>query len=115
MTMREFLKTFRWHLLGCLAVMVLMAVAPLPAQAKGESLASVRSGSLPALPADAAALALVGVDGRLIALGAQQAWLLDEAGQRWTAQPFAAGSITSSFSAGAEVFVLGTGQKIRRL
>jgi len=119
MTMREFLKTFRWHLLGCLAVMVLMAVAPLPAQAKGEgkgeSLASVRSGSLPALPGDAAAQALVAVDGRPLALGAKQAWLLDEAGQRWSAQPFEARPLTASLSAGSEAYVLGADGAIQRL
>lgn len=116
MTMREFLKTFRWHLLGCLAAMVLMVALPLPAQAKGgESLASVRSGSLPALPADAVAQALVAVDGRPLALGEKQAWLLDEAGQRWTAQPFAAGSITASLSAGPQAFLLGPDLKIRLL
>ena len=78
-------QTPRATIVRIVAMLCMCLLLCLPALARGESLASVEGVALPALPADAHAAALVTLDERPLALGAERGWLLDAAGRAWTA------------------------------
>lgn len=62
-----------------LAILLLLASA----SAYAESLVSVTTARIAALPADASISHLLVIDGRPVALGAEEAWILSEDEQRW--------------------------------
>lgn len=88
---------------------LLLLAMPLLAQA-GESLATVRESRLPVLAAPVDAL--LSLEGRPLALGAGEAWLLAPDGQSWQALDGAGGAaILGSASSAAQAFVLRSGEQ----
>jgi hypothetical protein len=88
------------------------------AGARADNLTTVRAGSLPALPAAEAVTRVMAVDSRLVALTAQDSWLLDETGKAWVRAPWKAdGQIVRSAVRGKETLLLldGAGQGADRV
>ncbi len=67
-----------------LALLALLLTAPF-ARAAADQVVSVHSQALPSLRAHEAIVSLLDVDGRLLAVGARQGWLLSEDGSAWLA------------------------------
>ena len=88
------------------------------AGARADNLTTVRAGTLPALPVAEAVTRVMAVDGRLVALTAQDSWLLDDTGKAWSRAPWKAdGRIVRSTARGKETLLLldGTGQGADRV
>ncbi len=86
-------------------VCLLQIVAALPARA--DNLVSLESGSIAPLPAEATVSRLLTVEGRLVALGAGSAWLLDESRGDWTEIGWqSAGSVAAVASGDAPAYLL---------
>jgi len=79
-------------LFRALAVLALLFSTLTPALAATDQVATVRSGTLPALVADEPIKQLLKLDGQLVALGATKAWTLAEGASAWSAsQPLPTG------------------------
>lgn len=91
-----------------LAVLVLLASAwPLPGHA--ESLSKVKTAALPTLATDQPLLGVVAVEGKSLAIGADQAWMLDSGGASWKPldwKPAAAGGELKSVAGNGQLAFL---------
>ena len=91
-----------------LAVLVLLASAwPLPGHA--ESLSKVKTAALPTLATDQPLLGVVAVEGKSLAIGADQAWMLDSGGVSWKPldwKPAAAGGELKSVAGNGQLAFL---------
>ncbi|MBT9502945.1 MAG: sodium:solute symporter [Burkholderiaceae bacterium] len=92
------------HRVLCVIAFILLAVCP---PVRAENLASVRLTALPALPAIEPLQALVAIDGRPLALGQQNAWLLSEDQKSWTPTNWQAPApLLAVVSGGAHAYAL---------
>ncbi len=113
-------RVFRWPAFGMLPALLLLLTLMLMLGsdlARADSLATVRSGSLPALASESPVEALATIAGRPLAVGAGSAWLLDAEGRQWHATPIpqvADGPILATASIGTQAFLL-RGERIQRL
>lgn len=83
--------------------------------AQADSLATVRSGTLPALNSSAPVEALLSLGGQPLAIAGDQAWRLVE-GQAWTAAPWPRGApVLGTASGGAAAYVLRGADRIEQL
>jgi SSS family transporter len=87
--------------LAALLRLLLIALAAWPMSTRAESLSSVHSGALPAVPEMAEPITLLGFGGRLVALTAQASWVLDESGVAWSRTPWQPGGAVAGVAQAA--------------
>ncbi len=97
------------HLTVGLRLLLVVSLLAVGGMASAESLNSVATGTLPALPGGKAPQQLLGLDGRLLALSGEQAWTLQKAGKAWnpvTLQALPATAIHDTLSSNGSTWLL---------
>ena len=97
------------HLSAGLRLLLVVSLLAVGGVASAESLNTVTTGTLPALPEGRQPQQLLNMDGRLLALAGEQAWQLDRDGKAWRSvapEPIAAAVIHDTFNNGASQWLV---------